>query len=97
MTAWHSFQEIWNALAVGQQQSYVLLSKRVYPTDLYRFKKKKKQRKKYVSEKMATSYVCFSGQKKRGQKGATEKVEDGLSLGHVTKLLLYKWWLNLYE
>ena len=34
----------------------------------------------------------WGGAEKRGQKGATEKVEDGLTLGHVTfKLLLYKW------
>lgn len=35
-----------------------------------------------------------------GKKGtaATEKVEDGLSLGHVIfKLLLYKWRLNFHE
>lgn len=63
----------------------MLLSKHMNPTDLYRFQQDKE---KSLFQKRWQHPMSVGGAEERGEK-ATEKVDDGLSLGHVTfKLLL---------
>lgn len=60
-----------------------MLSKHIYPTNPFRFR--------YNSVGKGGNILCLFWGMKKGTT-ATEKVEDGLSLGHmIFKLLLYKW------